>query len=137
MSKRSNKMAKIRVFEINKNGKIELNKSELETILNEVYNEGKTDGKSELWTWTPPYYNYISTSTTPLNTTDKFTYDLASSDSTSSTNDTIVENHITGNESTMKTTTMENPPIKTVFCDNPASISKILGQFFSEKEGRE
>ena len=127
-------MAKIRVFEINKNGKIELSKSELEAILNEVYNEGKTDGKSELWTWTPPYYNNISTTT--HNTTDKFTYNL-SSDSTSSTNDTTLENHIVDNESVIGTTTMENPTIKTVFCDNPASISKILDQFFNEKEGWE
>lgn len=121
-------MAKIRVFEINKNGKIELSKSELETILNEVYNEGKADGKSELWTWTPPYYNNISTST--HNTTDKFTYSL-SSDSTSSTNDTTLENHIADNESAIGTITKENPTIKTVFCDNPVSISKILDQFLS------
>lgn len=127
-------MAKIRVFEINKNGKIELSKSELETILNEVYNEGKTDGKSELWTWTPPYYNNISTTT--HNTTDKFTYNL-SSDSTSSTNDTTPESYIADNESAIGTITAENPTIKTVFCDNPASISKILGQFFNEKEGWE
>lgn len=124
-------MAKIRVFEINKNGKIELSKSELETILNEVYNEGRADGKSELWTWTPPYYNNISTTT--HNTIDKFSYNL-SSDSTSSTNDTAFENHIADNEPVMGTITMENPTIKTVFCDNPVSISKILDQFLSNRK---
>lgn len=120
-------MAKIRVFEINKNGKIEMSKSELETILNEVYNEGKTDGKSELWTWTPPYYNTL---TTTHNTPDKFTYNL-SSDSTSSSSDTTFENHIADNESIIGTITAENPTIKTIFCDNPVSISKILDQFLS------
>ena len=121
-------MAKIRVFEINKNGKIEMSKSELETILNEVYNEGKTDGKSELWTWTPPYYNTL---TTTFNTTgDKISYD-SSSVSTSSSSDTTFENHITDNESVIRTITAENPTIKTIFCDNPVSISKILDQFLS------
>ena len=128
-------MAKIRVFEINKNGKIELSKSELETILNEVYNEGKADGKSELWTWTPPYYNYNynGTTTNPLNTTDKFTYNL-SSDSTSSSSDTTFENHIADNESVMGTTIIEMPTIKTVLCDDPAAISKILNSVFRGEE---
>lgn len=126
-------MAKIRVFEINKNGKIELSKSELETILNEVYREGKADGKSELWTWTPPYY-YGSTSTTPLNTTDKFTCNLATSDSTSSSSNATPEGSITGNESTMETTTIEIPKIKTVLYDDPASISKILNSIFHGEE---
>lgn len=125
-------MAKIRVFEINKDGKIELSKSELETILNEVYNEGKADGKSELWTWTPPYYN--NTTTYPLNTTDKFTYNLSPSDSTSSSSNTTLEGNIIGNDSTMETTTIEIPKIKTVFCDDPASISKILNSIFRGEE---
>lgn len=124
-------MAKIRVFEVNKNGKIELSKSELETILNEVYKEGKVDGKSELWTWTPPYYNYSNStsniSTSPLSTVNKITYN-SPSDSTSSK--TTLEGCITGNETVMGTTTTENPTIKTVFCDNPASISKLLSSMF-------
>ena len=132
-------MAKIRVFEINKNGKIELSKSELETILNEVYNEGKADGKSQLWTWTPPYYNYSNTSNStiaeisPLATTtgDKIVYN-SSSDSASGK--TTLEGYITGNESVMGTATIENPTIKTAFCNNPASVSKILNSIFHGEE---
>ena len=120
-------MAKIRVFEINKNGKIELSKSELETILNEVYNEGKVDGKSELWTWTPPYYNYSNST----NKTTEIPPLKITCDSSSISNETTPESYIADNESVIGTTTMENPTIKTVFCDNPASISKILDQLFS------
>lgn len=130
-------MAKIRVFEINKNGKIELSKSELETILNEVYKEGKVDGKSELWTWTPPYYNYSNstnkiTEVSPLNTAgDKISYNSSSE----SSGKTTLEGCITDNESVMGTTaTIEIPTIKTVFCDNPASISKILNSVFRGEE---
>lgn len=132
-------MAKIRVFEINKNGKIELSKSELETILNEVYNEGKTDGKSELWTWTPPYYNYsdstISTNKITEKSPLKITYDSASNSASSKI---TPESYIADNESVIGITTTKNPTIKTVFCDNPASISNILGQFLSNgKEDQE
>lgn len=36
-------MIKIRVFSPNERGKIEFTKEELQKLLNEVYNEGKTD----------------------------------------------------------------------------------------------
>jgi hypothetical protein len=57
MKKRSNKMS-IKVFQTNKNGKIEFTRCELEKLLNEIYKEGYKDGeiqtKKDYWTWTPP-----------------------------------------------------------------------------------
>ena len=59
----------IKVFEKNKNGKIQLSTKELEKILNEAYWEGYRDYASRnVWTYTTPnYYTgtspYIFTST--------------------------------------------------------------------------
>ena len=48
---------KVKVFEVEKNGKISFTKNELEKLLNEVYDSGYEDGKrsSNYWTWTSPY----------------------------------------------------------------------------------
>lgn len=48
---------KVKVFEIEKNGKISFTKNELEKLLNEVYDSGYEDGKrsNNYWTWTSPY----------------------------------------------------------------------------------
>lgn len=117
-------MAKIRVFEI-KNGKVEFTKAELEKILNEVYEEGKADGKSELWAWSPtiaPFYYNNSISNKAE------TYRL---DTTNTTNSAVpeasLEGCITSTESAMRTTTTKNPTIKTDFCDIPISTSRVLG----------
>ena len=69
----------IKVFETNKEGKIEFTKAELEKILNEIYkdgyNSGYENGKSKTWTWTTPYYNSltnipcVNTTTTTTNAT--------------------------------------------------------------------
>ena len=54
----------VKVFQTNKNGKIELDKEELETILNEVYWEGYNNAHST-WTYTTPKWpNYTITTTT-------------------------------------------------------------------------
>ena len=43
-------MTKYKVFTPNANKKVEFTKEELEKLLNEVYNEGYTDGKASNWT---------------------------------------------------------------------------------------
>lgn len=48
-------MKKIKVFTLNKEGKIELTKEQLEQLLNETYSEGYTDGQGSHFTWTSPY----------------------------------------------------------------------------------
>lgn len=44
----------VKVFEFNKNHKIEFTKEELETLLDEIYNNGYRDGSYRHWTWTSP-----------------------------------------------------------------------------------
>jgi hypothetical protein len=57
---------KVKVFQINSNGKIEFTRAELEKLLNEVYDGGFRDGEKSTWTWTSPYiYNSdLGTTTT-------------------------------------------------------------------------
>lgn len=55
----------IKVFQTNKNGKIEFTKEELETLLNEVY----WDGYRANWTWTTPLSYPIYTTNSKTNTT--------------------------------------------------------------------
>ena len=43
----------IKAFYLNKKGKIEFTKEELEKLLNEVWYDGKN---SAVWTWNSPYY---------------------------------------------------------------------------------
>ena len=57
----------IKVFTLNKNGKIELTKKELEQLLNESYWDGYN--KKNYWTYTsptimPPYNNITCTTST-------------------------------------------------------------------------
>lgn len=56
----------IKVFTLNKNGKIELTKKELEQLLNESYWEGYKSNNSLYWTYTSPSITtpYITTCTT-------------------------------------------------------------------------
>lgn len=44
----------IKVFTLNKNGKIELTKKELEQLLNESYWEGYKNNSNLYWTYTSP-----------------------------------------------------------------------------------
>ena len=55
----------IKVFTLNKNGKIELTKQELKQLLNESYWEGYT--KKSYWTYTSPYFTTSSTATDASN----------------------------------------------------------------------
>ena len=68
----------VKVFTTNKNGKIEFTKQELEKLLNEIWNNGYSDGynanKSYWWsspTITTPYYTTTSTCTAPTTGTIK------------------------------------------------------------------
>ena len=56
----------VKVFQKNKNGKIEFTKEELETLLNEVYWDGYRANNST-WTWTTPL-SYPAYATTDLKT---------------------------------------------------------------------
>ena len=51
----------VKVFQTNKNGKIEFTKEELETLLNEVYWDGYRANST--WTWTTPLSYPIYTTT--------------------------------------------------------------------------
>ena len=55
----------VKVFQTNKNGKIEFTKEELETLLNEVYWDGYRNNST--WTWTTPL-SYPTYTTTNLKT---------------------------------------------------------------------
>lgn len=71
---------KVKVFESNKNGKVEFTRAELEKLLNEVYmdgyGEGEANANSKTWTWTEPYCsngtsdNTITTTNAPCATTN-------------------------------------------------------------------
>ena len=76
-------MTKIRVFPKNEKGKIEFTKDELQRLLNEVYNEGKTDSYTI-------YYGYGLTNTTPYYYTT-----TTNSSSLSITRDNITSTPIT------------------------------------------
>lgn len=76
----------IKVFESNKDGKIEFSKTDLEKLLNEIYkdgyNTGYAEGSSKSFTWTSPYLtttNHIitTTTTTATNTIDDLKCALA------------------------------------------------------------
>lgn len=55
----------IKVFQKNKNGKVELSIKELESILNEAYWDGYRANNT--YTYTTPYYNYTSPFTVTTN----------------------------------------------------------------------
>ena len=61
----------IKVFTLNKNGKIELTKEQLESLLNQAYYEGK--GYSTTYTYTTPYYNFDINKYTVTCNTDNLT----------------------------------------------------------------
>lgn len=57
----------VKVFQTNKNGKIEFTKEELETLLNEVYWDGYRANSA--WTWTTlsyPTYTATNLKTNPI-----------------------------------------------------------------------
>lgn len=55
----------IKIFTLNKDGKIELTEKELKQLLDNVYWEGYRDNNKSSWTYTTPltypYYSTIST----------------------------------------------------------------------------
>lgn len=63
-------MIRIKVFSYNEKGKIEFTKEELQKLLNEVYNEGKTDSYTISYgsniTTTPYPYSTITTSNSSI-----------------------------------------------------------------------
>ena len=73
-------MAKIRVFTLNSNGKIELTKEELQQMLDESYR----DGCNSVTIATPSY---------PYNPCSPFYYGTTESDSTTNVGTEIATNH--------------------------------------------
>ncbi len=73
-------------FKFNKNGKIELSKEELKTLLDEAYWEGYRSGSGTTWTYTTPnwtpYYWTTTTATTGAATTGTITNSGSTSDGT-------------------------------------------------------
>lgn len=67
---------KVKVFQPNSHGKIEFTRTELEKLLNEIYDGGFRDGETaqrekSSWTWTPPYvYSDSLTLTNKTNNTN-------------------------------------------------------------------
>lgn len=68
----------IKVFTLNKNGKIELTKKELEQLLNESYWEGYRNSNNNYWTYTSPTPYKLLYSSTPYTIS---TGSISSSDS--------------------------------------------------------
>ena len=107
----------IRVFATNNLGKIEFDRTSLEKLLNEIYEEGYRAGekhaKDNYWTWCPtitttttPYLNNVSGST--ITTATNATPTLKIDNTTSSTN--------------AATNTIENPTINTSFSINGEKV---------------
>lgn len=88
----------IKVFTLNKNGKIELTKKELEQLLNESYWEGYKNNSNFYWTYTSP----------TINTNPYITYSTGDTTFTYSTGDTtcnpytIKTHDLTANSITIK-----------------------------------
>lgn len=71
----------VKVFQKNNNGKIELTKEELETLLNEVYWQGRNDARHS-WTYTTPWTYRTPDQKTPnytINTLDNITTPISDS----------------------------------------------------------
>ena len=62
----------IKVFTLNKNGKIELTEKELKQLLDNVYWEGYKDNNKSSWTYTTPLtypYYYTTSNSITIDTT--------------------------------------------------------------------
>jgi len=84
----------IKVFTLNKNGKIELTEKELKQLLDDSYWEGYRNGQGTTWTYTSPSIcsPYIYT-TTYNGTTGSITLTSATS---ANTDDICINNFTTG-----------------------------------------
>ena len=78
----------IKVFTLNKNGKIELTKRQLEQLLNESYWEGYNNKKNIYWTYTSPSITSVPIATIKTNSHNPYT---------------ISSNDISNNSITIKT----------------------------------
>ena len=63
----------IKVFTLNKNGKIELTKKELEQLLNESYWEGYRNSNNNYWTYTSTTYKWSSSTPYTISSSDSIT----------------------------------------------------------------
>lgn len=68
-------MSRVVIVERNKDGKIELTKNELQKMLDDVYNQGYSDGKGYYTITYPSSPWYVSTTSTNAVSKDSITLD--------------------------------------------------------------
>lgn len=68
----------VKIFTLNKNGKIELTKEQLEQLLNESYWEGYNSKKNIYWTYTSPSITFPSITTVKTNSHNPYTINSGS-----------------------------------------------------------
>lgn len=142
----------VKVFQANEKGKIEFTRCELEKLLNEVYQNGYTDGENDMrkqsYVWTSPYITTITTTPTLLDnlqnniTTnsdtapiDNFTYEIKDP------NNVIVDCTSANNESTepkevkekQKTSSSVSKTFENKFDNLMKVIDELLGSEFDTK----
>lgn len=69
-----------RTFEVDNDGYISFTKDELKKLLDDVYNEGRTDGRLHSYVYTTPSWYYTYTTATPDSVTingSQLTYSTA------------------------------------------------------------
>lgn len=90
----------VKVFKFGENNKVEFTQSELESLLNEVYNNGYLDGRnSKDYTWTSPSWY--------LNGTPKYTDDKTTI-TTCKDNNTILSGQMSFDDTNTTITTATN-----------------------------
>ena len=65
----------IKVFTINKSGKIEFTKEELQKLLDEAYYDGYNSGRGHYWTYTSPSWNNTHWTVTAASSGNQITYE--------------------------------------------------------------
>ena len=140
----------VKVFQTNEKGKIEFTRCELEKLLNEVYQNGYTDGENDMrkqsYVWTSPYIttttatlldNSLSNIATNSDTApiDNFTYEIKNP------NNVIVDCTSANNESTepkevkekQKTSSSASKTFENKFDNLMKVIDELLGSEFDAK----
>ena len=111
---------KVKVFQSNRNGKIEFTRAELEKLLNEVYTDGYNEGKSSHWTWTSPY----------ISSCDGIT--LTNAIDTKTASDKTVPNYNADKISTSNATLNSTPEVDKEIKINPSYNVKVNGTDISK-----
>lgn len=142
----------VKVFQTNEKGKIEFTRCELEKLLNEIYQNGYTDGENDMrkqsYVWTSPYIttatlldNSLSNITANSDTApiDNFTYEIKNP------NNVIVDCTSANNEPTelkevkekQKTSSSASKTFENKFDNLMKVIDELLGSEFDTKASYE